>query len=71
MNPMNGRWRKAAFANQVFVEMVERAGVEFGDWQATNERANVPIVGGTAFGECGGGAVDMCVSMRSLSDILA
>ena len=56
MNLTNGRWREAAFANQVFVTMVERAGVELGDWQATNERANVPIVGGTVLGECGGRA---------------
>ena len=56
MNLTNGRWREAAFANEVFVEMVERAGVEFGDWQATNERANVPIVGGTVLGSRGGGA---------------
>lgn len=64
MNLTNGRWREAAFANQVFVEMVERAGVEFGDWQATNERANVSIVGGTVLGECGRRAwmaVNMCI----------
>ena len=64
MNLPDGRWREATFANQVFVEMVERAGVEFGDWQATNERANVPIGGGTVFGECCGRAcvaVDMCI----------
>ena len=54
MNLTNGRWREAALANQVFVEMVERAGIELGDWQATNERATVPIVGGTVLGECGG-----------------
>ena len=64
MNLANGRWREAAFANEVFVELVERAGVEVGDWEATNEWANVPIVGGTVLGECGGGAcvaVDMCI----------
>ena len=44
--------------------MVERAGVEFGDWQATNVRANVSIVGGTVLGNRGGGAcvtVNMCI----------
>ena len=56
MNLTNRRWREAAFANEVFVEMVERAGIEFGDWQATNERANVSIVGGAVLGNRGGRA---------------